>query len=208
MGFFDKILGKNETGIIADISNIKIDEALIALGFLRERNKYHSIILNSDKYTTINAGSPALYEGMVNIMSDKLNMKEYYKKTDFLQGINIFDTSNFLNLKKMGKFDWVKKPFLFTDNTAEAKKILDWSILRDINPHKNMVNLVGYEKAYSDLENGGSKHPESLHYAYANYHMQIESLDQSIFGGGKKKEYSYGDIAYSLYLIESWIDQK
>jgi hypothetical protein len=179
------------------------------LGYLSQKYKNNPIICYTDTWTIINARTTALSYDMVNIMVDSINTKKHYKKTDFLRGLNIFDTPNFLILLKMGKFDRVKKPFLFTDKSTEAKKMLNWSILPEISPKENMDNILAFDKAYCDLEAGGPNHPESLYYMYAKFHRVVENLDKPIIGIGRKKEdYSYGDIAYSLYLIESWINQK
>jgi len=221
MGFFRKLSGKNKTGIIADFSKVNPDEKIYALRCLHEIFYDYQILYYTDNDKIRDAVNTALnaVKARVNNMSERnLTGNRELPKIKFTNSINLFGTPEYLELLKIGEFDWVTKPFLFTDNISEAKKYLDWPVLKEPTDSEIKKLHDEYSSFLKRLLVDRSVSSTNIVEFYARWRYSIymlgllEKIKQQKPLFSESNEMKEGDkgtqIGRSLYLIKSYHEQK
>ncbi len=200
MGFLGSLLGKNDTGIIFDITGISAVSVHVTLMYLSNLFKNNEIVCVTDnpEFLCLKGSNINIFGGtrMVEFIDPKYSPEPNMRKAP-IQGVNLIDKEHFIQFAPKGFFDRIKKPVIFTDDVNTVRSSLQWSLIEKTS--KEQADLYTYTimRAYVNA-NKGTSTSNDFPDAFANFYIQIQRLQK--FGGGDLEPPKF-DIGQCIHYI-------
>ena len=208
MGLFSTLLGKNDTGIIVDISGISVDNVHITLRYLSELFQTNPIVCvtNSDNLLDINSSNIYWGARIAQFTNHKhLMPMDNVQPNSPIKGINFIDKDYFIQFTSNGIFDRLKKAVIFTDDINMVKSSLQWTPIE--KPSQTQADLYYYKlmKAYTEVNEGNSTSSNDLVYSFATFYIDLQRDHKFL---GRELEFPSFDIGKCIHYIWTYINYK